>query len=196
VEPKVEPKVEHKTEPKAMEVKVVPASELQAAENKDYRKSSARPSVIPGGATAGKPAPEDWLVKVQVIKGTDLRKAALFGTIDPFCEVTVAGNTSLTPTRQQTENPEWQSRLNFFGEAGSTLPEKLHLVVRDSNKYTAATVVGEADVDLKTYWEKGTGLNGPIELTHKAKPAGKIFLQITCLFETASQEATPAKPTS
>jgi len=155
--------------------------------DKPVRKaSSARPSVLPG-ASAGKAAPDDWLVKVNVIKGTDLRKAALFGQIDPFCEVT-CGLTSLTKVVPQSQNPEWNSKLNFFGEAGSVLPEKVKLVVKDHNQYTASAIVGETEVSLKDLWEKGTTFNNAVELQFKSKGAGKVTLQISCLFETVTEK--------
>jgi len=183
-----ESKVENKNETKS-DYKNEPSLGTPQ-ETKAVRKSSAaRPSAIPGAA-AGKPAPEDWLVKVNIVKGIGLRNAAIFGQIDPFVEVTVQGATSLSKTVQQTQNPEWNSKLNFFGDAGTALPDKIKLVVRDSNKYVAATVIGEAEVDLRQQWEKGTPFDNTVELTHKAKPAGKVALQISCLFETISEKAS------
>jgi len=178
---------DHKTEtPKTQELKT------DEKDQKAIRKSSAaRPSTLPG-ASAGKPAPEDWLVKVNIVKGVGLRNAALFGHIDPFVEVTIQGLTSLTKTVQQTQNPEWNSKLNFFGEAGSPLPATVKLVVRDNNKYTASTLIGEKEIDLKEQWEKGTTLDTTVELVHKAKPAGKIVLQIACLFETVTDSGKPS----
>jgi len=182
-----ETKSDHKAEP-AKELKV------EEKDQKAVRKSSAaRPSTLPG-ALAGKPAPEDWLVKVNLQKGIALRNAALFGMIDPFVEVTIQGLTSLSKTAQQTQNPEWNSKLNFFGEAGTTLPDRVKLVVRDSNKYTAATVIGETEIDLKQLWEKGTAYENTVEIIHKAKPAGKVVVQIACLFEAVTPGSE--KPTS
>jgi len=180
------------TTPTTLQVKETPKSEykepekVEKGEEKRKGSSAPRPSAIPG-SVAGKPAPEDWLIKVNIIKAVNLKPVALLGDIDPFCEVIVQQFISLTKTIAQTKNPEWNHKLNFFGDKGTPLPEKLKLVVRDSNKFTASALVGEAEIDLKPLWEKGTGYDNTVELQNKAKPAGKLTLQISALFETAGE---------
>jgi len=176
------------TEPRKTETKSdYKVETLTKPEEKDEKRRTSgapRPSTVPG-SSVGKPASEDWLVRVNVIKGIGLRNPTLLrGSFDPFCEVTVQQLTIVTKTIPATDNPDWNHKLNFFDVKGTTLPDKIKFKVLDSNKFMAAALIGEAEVDLKQFWEKGTETETTVELQHKAKPAGKVNLQITAVLET------------
>jgi len=157
-----------------------PVAEAKAAvvEKKEGKDGKVEPR--PSGLAVGtKPASEDFLVRVNVIKGVALRNAAWVGQSDPFCQVTVGALTALTKAILNTQDPEWNAKLLFYGESGSVLPRTLTLTVRDENKYTAAGLIGDATVNLTSLWEKGGVFEELVELTFKGRPAGKISLQVT-----------------
>lgn len=163
-----------------------------------------------GDITWGLPESEQGenirVVKVCVIKGTNLAKKDIFGLSDPYCVVQLISDnprrviTSLhTRIRKKTLQPIWNTNCMFRVDT-----ENHHLLFKifDENRLTRDDFLGEAKTNLNSLYtdgDPGADINSIMEYpltgrSHKSRVRGTVTVSI--LLQDNNTGSAPPTPSA
>ena len=103
-------------------------------------------------------------IKVKVLRASNLPKMDQFGSIDPYCVLTLAGKKERTTTVKNCQNPSWSTEEFFFEIDANTIAtdDMLNLTIQvfDWDQLGSNTLAGNALIngaDVKRIIDRGPG---------------------------------------
>jgi len=166
------------------------------------------PSIGPPVVHGLKPSRDSSLkiVRVVVIKGTDLAKKDIFGLSDPYCKIKLFQgdreygeiDSVVTDTIKKTLHPEWNEE--FFFRVNQSV-NRLLFEVFDENRLTRDDFLGEVELCLFSLPTEGPNVTihaGCYRLkprSSKSRVSGNLQLRLSFLSpDDAPQTGTSGKP--
>ena len=121
-------------------------------------------------------------IKIKVLKASNLPKMDQFGSIDPFCVLSLAGRKEKTTTIKNCQNPSW-SKEEFLFEIETNLmmrDELLNVTVEvfDWDHFGSNRLAGQALINganIKRIIEAGSGCAESFTLDVDVLPSTRIF---------------------
>lgn len=120
-------------------------------------------------------------VKVKVLRAYGLPKTDRFGSIDPFCWISLAGRKERTKAHKDRQEPTWEDEEFIFEieERTQMADDKLTLIIQvmDWDQMGKNTLVGQAGIeatDIRRIVDAEPGKSEIFELTVEVVPGVKV----------------------
>ena len=93
--------------------------------------------------------PGQGVVRVHLLRGTDLNAMDMNGSSDPYIVLKLAGIEHRSKTVEKMLNPKWDERFEFWGTLNKLLAFPLELECYDEDFLKKDDFLGSASVDLR-----------------------------------------------